>query len=151
MPGVEDLRLAPQQMRHSVNSVSDVVDERVTDGRRIAELLASEIEGRTDGSLEVLSVTDADRSVEPSPNGNRAYDISTTASVIGQVYVHPTRARLELTDGQIAAREAVDATELQWRATGDPAPKLLIFLPDGVAVKRVLPVLRAAVTATDEA
>lgn len=135
-------------MRLSVNSVSDVVDERVTDGRRIAELLASEIEGRADGVFEMLSVTDADRSVEPRPDGTRAYDISANTTVIGQVYLHPSRARLELSGGQAAGRDAVGSTDLEWRTTGGPGPKLLIFLPDGVAVKRVLPVLRAAAEAT---
>lgn len=133
-----------------MNSVSDVVDERVSDGRRIAELLASEIDGRADGALEWLSVTDADRSVEPSPDGTRAYEISTGSTVIGHVYIHPSRARLELTSGQAAARDVVGSTELEWRTTEGATPKVLIFLPDGVAVKRVLPVLRAAAAATTE-
>lgn len=134
----------PQRMRHSVNSVSSVVDERVTSGRRVGELLASEIEGRDDGGFESLSVTDADRSVEPSPDGNLAYDIESKGTVVAQVYLHPKRVRLEIGAGQESAREVAESVTLRTRATGGPVPKLLIFLPDGVAVKRVLPVVRAA-------
>jgi|GEM_PF-105886 len=52
-----------------------MVDDEITDGRRIAELLASELTGRRDGELAALSVVDADRDVEPTVGGARAYDV----------------------------------------------------------------------------
>ena len=51
-----------------------VVDE-ITDGRRIAQLLSSEVHGRESGSLGRLSVVDADRDVEPTEFGAFAYGI----------------------------------------------------------------------------
>jgi hypothetical protein len=53
-----------------------VVRDRVTDGVRIAELLASEVHGRTDGELAHVAVVDAVGDVEPTADGARAYDIS---------------------------------------------------------------------------
>jgi hypothetical protein len=52
-----------------------VVRDRVTDGVRIAELLASEVHSRTDGELAHVAVLDA-VDVEPTADGARAYDIS---------------------------------------------------------------------------
>ncbi len=43
-----------------------MVEERITDGRRIAELLSSEVDGREDGELAEYAVTNADRDVEPT-------------------------------------------------------------------------------------
>lgn len=48
--------------------------DRLADGRRIAELLASEVEGHGD-ELAALAVADADRDVEPTPDGALAYRI----------------------------------------------------------------------------
>lgn len=52
-----------------------MVEDRITDGRRIAELLASEIEGRTDGDLGRFAVSNANHDVEPTVDGARAYDL----------------------------------------------------------------------------
>lgn len=124
--------------------MSDVVEDRVRGGRRVAELLASEIEGREDGPFDGLAVTDADRDVEPSVDGTRAYDISSDDGVIGQVFLHDKRARLELTSGLEAAREELIESEARWRVLGGDRPRILVFIPDGVTVKRVLPAIGAA-------
>ena len=52
-----------------------MVESRVTDGERIAELLAAEIEGRHDGGLGRLSVTNVDTDAEPGHHGDRIFDV----------------------------------------------------------------------------
>ena len=51
-----------------------MVTDRLTDGVRIAELLASEVTGNESG-LRGLTVADADRDVEPAADGALAYRI----------------------------------------------------------------------------
>lgn len=120
-----------------------MVEDRVTDGRRVAELLSSEVTGREDPSFDRLAVTDADPDVEPTTDGARAFDISHEARRLGRVFIQPDRARLELTANPVAAREALSETDLRWRAAGGEPPRIIVFIPDGVAVKRVLPVIAA--------
>ena len=52
-----------------------MVDSRVTDGERIAELLVAEIEGRCDGGLGQLAVTNVDTDAEPGHHGDRIFDV----------------------------------------------------------------------------
>ena len=52
-----------------------MVDSRVTDGERIAELLAAEIEGCSDGGLGRLSVTNVDTDAEPGHHSDRIFDV----------------------------------------------------------------------------
>jgi hypothetical protein len=130
----------------SGNWVSDVVKDRVDEGRRVAELLSSELTGREDPPFGQVAVTDPDTDVEPSPDGARAFDISVDGTRVAQVFVHPDRARLDLHARPAAAREALEATDLRWRPAGGGTPKVIVFLPDGVAVKRVLEVIGAVAT-----
>jgi len=51
-----------------------MADERLTDGLRIGQLLASEITGN-EGRLRALALTDADPDVEPTPDGALAYRV----------------------------------------------------------------------------
>lgn len=120
-----------------------MVEDRVTEGRRVAELLSSEVTGRKDPPFDKLEVTDADTDVEATTDGARAFDISQEGSRLGRVFIQPDRARVELTTNAVAAREALSETDLRWRVAGGKPPRIIVFLPDGVAVKRVLPVLAA--------
>ncbi|WP_152042832.1 hypothetical protein [Salinigranum salinum] len=52
-----------------------MVDDRLTDGRRIAQLLASELDG-LGGVLAAVAVTDADRDADPTPDGAYAYRVT---------------------------------------------------------------------------
>ena len=123
-----------------------MVEERTTDGRRIAELLASELDGREDGALESVSVTDADRNVEPSADGARAYDlVGTEADRIARVFVHPDRLRLEFERGQELAAETATGLELRVRPKASKPPKTLVFVENGAAVKRATDVVDAVV------
>lgn len=120
-----------------------MVEERITDGRRIAELLASELDGREDGTLESIRVTDADRDVEPTADGSRAYDITRIDERIGQVFVHDDRARLEFEAGQDVAAETADELELRARPKATRPPRTLVFVESGAAVKRATDVVQA--------
>ncbi|MFB6095961.1 MAG: hypothetical protein ABEJ74_01060 [Haloferacaceae archaeon] len=52
-----------------------MVEDRLSDGRRIAQLLASELDG-LGGDLERVAVVDADPDVEPTADGALAYAVA---------------------------------------------------------------------------
>lgn len=136
-----------------------MVEARVTDGRRIAELLASEIDGREDGHLERLAVVDADTDVEPTTDGARAYDVGRTEGSdraeemereaeteregaaererpVARVFVHEDRVRVEFERGRERAASAAEAVGLRVRPKATTPPKTLVFVEDGGEVKR---------------
>lgn len=129
-----------------------MVEERITDGRRIAELLASELDGRGDGVLDRIAVTNADRDVEPTADGARAYDVvvrtaadeseAETDERLARAFVHDDRAHLEFEAGQDAAVEAAEAADLRVRPKATDPPKTLVFVESGAAVKRASDVVQ---------
>lgn len=136
-----------------------MVRDELKDGRRIAELLASEIDGRSRGPLGRLTVTNPDRSVEGTPTGERAYDVrrlradrdprrepapDEAGRLFAQVYVHEDRARVELLDGLETAVEAAQAGGLRVRPKAVRPPRTLVFVERGSEVKRAVDVLEAA-------
>lgn len=121
-----------------------MVEERITDGRRIAELLSSELHGRSDGALGPIEVVEADPDVEPSPNGALAYRLTLAGDPFGGVYVHPDRARIELRSGLEAAVEVATEAGLRVRPKAVEPPRVLIFVESGAAVKRAVDAVDAA-------
>lgn len=140
-----------------------MVEDRITDGRRIAELLASELDGREDGELERIAVTNADRDVEPTVEGTRAYDIERVHGTrdarrdaersdgverdgerIARAFVHPDRAHLELEVGQDAGLEAARERDLRVRPKATTPPRTIVFVESGAEVKRATAVVQAA-------
>ena len=73
-----------------------MVDERVTDGKRIAQLFASELSGLSTGRLSEVAVVNANSGTVPSADGTAASDISYRGDVVGTVVLHPDRAILEV-------------------------------------------------------
>jgi hypothetical protein len=120
-----------------------MVEDRITDGRRIAELLSSEIDGREDGPVADLAVTNADRDVEPTADGARAYDVARRGERIARAYVHEDRTRLEFEAGQDAAAEAAADRDLRVRPTATTPPRTLVFVESGAEVKRAVDVVRS--------
>ncbi len=120
-----------------------MVEDRITDGRRIAELLSSEIDGREDGELARFSVTNADRDVEPTTDGARAYDVTRDGDRLARAFVHEDRARLEFEAGQDAAAEAAAEVDLRVRPKATTPPRTLVFVESGAEVKRATDVLQA--------
>jgi hypothetical protein len=127
-----------------------MVDDRITDGRRIAQLLASEVRGRERGPLGWLSVVDV-RDVEGSAHGEFAFGVDAHvgpgARRVADVYVHDDRARVEFRETPDAAADAGRKAGLRTRPKAVHPPRTVVFLEDGVAAKRALPVLRAVVEA----
>ena len=73
-----------------------MVTERITDGKRIGQLFASELTGLERGPLEAVSVVDADPDVEPTVDGALAFRIEADGKALGAVTVTETTARLTL-------------------------------------------------------
>lgn len=120
-----------------------MVQDRLSDGTRIAELLASEIEGDA-GPLAALTVTDADPDVEPTADGALAYRVGReSGDEVAAVYVQPDRARVEFRSAPDAAAEAARDGGLRARPKAVRPPRTLVFVEDGAQVKRVRDVFEA--------
>lgn len=124
-----------------------MVEDRITDGRRIAELLASELDGREDGVLGRVSVTNADRDVDPSEDGARAYDatLDDQDDPFVRAFIHPDRTHLEFERGQDVAADAAADVDLRVRPKATRPPKTLVFVETGAEVKRATDVIQAVV------
>lgn len=121
-----------------------MVERRVTDGRRIAELLASELTGRADGPLGRLAVVDA-RDVECVPGtGAFAYGVDADGDRLAAVYVHPERIRIEVERGVEDAVAAAAERDLPVRPVASTPPRAVVFVESGAAVKRASDVLASA-------
>jgi hypothetical protein len=129
-----------------------MVEDRVTSGRRIAQLLASEIRGHEREALGRLPVVDV-RDVEGDEFGEFAYGVALDADGTGgetrlaDVYVHNERALVEFRLGVAAAADAAGDAGLRFRPKAVEPPRTVVFVKDGVEAKRVLGAFRAAVGA----
>lgn len=117
-----------------------MVEDRVDDGKRIAQLLASELSGLETGPLAEVAVTDADPDVEPSPDEPIAYAVEYRGSQIGSVSVHPDRASLRLEGGS----DAVETTDISAPVERTDENTIDLSIESGAAVKRGVDTLRAA-------
>ncbi|SFC58986.1 hypothetical protein SAMN05444422_11164 [Halobiforma haloterrestris] len=139
-----------------------MVEDRITDGTRIAQLLSSELDGREDGAFAAVAVTNADTDVEPTPDGARAYDVEivgdarddggsegdedeTEGRRIARAFVHEDRAHLEFELQQDRAAEEAEAADLRVRPKATQPPRTLVFVESGAAVKRATDVVCAVV------
>jgi hypothetical protein len=75
-----------------------MVEDRITDGKRIGQLFASELTGLERGVLGTVSVTDADPDVEPTAEGAHAFGVEADGETVGTVSVTDETARLELAE-----------------------------------------------------
>jgi hypothetical protein len=103
-----------------------VVDDRITDGERIAQLLASELSGLAVGPLADVTVTDANPDATPTESGTLAYALALEDERTGEVYMYPDRVRVELdpdvvltVDSGAAVKRAVDAVREAFRDAAD--------------------------------
>jgi len=120
-----------------------MVEDRITDGRRIAELLSSELDGREDGDLAAVAVTNANRDVEPTAEGARAYDVACHDDRIARVFAHEDRVHLEFGTGQDTAAETASGIDLRVRPKATTPPRTLVFVESGAEVKRATDVVQA--------
>jgi len=110
--------------------------ERVTDPRRVAELLASELDGRERGAYARLAVVDADPDAEPAPDGPAAYGVAVDGERVATVRLYPDAATVE---GDAALAEFAADEDL-------PVDGTTVSVPDGAAVKRVARLLAERAT-----
>lgn len=144
-----------------------MVQDRLSDGKRIAQLLASELTG-DQAALAHVVVADADPDVEPTEDGAFAYrvvhvadsdarttddrgrptlaadsagDVDAATTEIATVSVLPERARA--TFSVAPERAAVAAADTQLRAQSTDTADTTLLVTDGVEAKRVLAVFEA--------
>ncbi|WP_042662123.1 hypothetical protein [Haloferax sp. ATB1] len=125
-----------------------MVVDSLSDGTRIAQLLASEVTGHED-AFSVLSVVDADADVEPTDDGALAYAVAADGERVAEVYVQPDRARVEFVAHPDVTAEAASEAGLRVRPKAVRPPRTLVFVEDGAQVKWTLPAFRALVAALE--
>lgn len=130
-----------------------MVEDRVTDGARIAQLLASELSGREDGRLDTVSVVDADPEAEPDPSGTTAYRVAVQGAVVAAVAIYPDATELsfvpaeESTPAVPGGGGPLDVAAVRERAhqagldTGENGT--VVRVESGAAVKRAFDAVRA--------
>lgn len=77
-----------------------MVENRITDGTRIAQLLASELTGLSEGVLADIDLAAVDRDAEPTQEGTLAYQITRDGDPIADVLLFPSSVELRLLDGR---------------------------------------------------
>lgn len=147
-----------------------MVQDRVSDGFRVAELLASEVDGRHRGPLGPLAVANADRSIDGTPSGERAYEIHFLAgdrdprreptpeevgTLVAEVLVHEQGASLAVVAGADVAADTAEEAGLTVTRAEDASVEtasdgVVIELEYGAQVKRAADALGAASTAVQE-
>ena len=126
-----------------------MVEDEIRDGRRIAELLASEVEGREDGALARIGLDVIDEDAEGTPYGEHAYDVTIDGDVLTGVHVHEDRIHLEFRRGIEAAADAGESRDLRVRPKATDPPRTLVFVERGADVKRAVEVIVRAATAEE--
>ncbi|MFW6017277.1 MAG: hypothetical protein ACOCPX_00495 [Halapricum sp.] len=123
-----------------------MVEDRITDGKRIAELLASELTARETGPLSHVDVIDADRDATPSEDGTPAYGITIDGVDAGTASLFPAYVRVTVS---VAPDTVIDAAP----TAGIPARRedgmAVLQVESGAAVKPAVDVIAAAVSAVD--
>lgn len=111
-----------------------MVEDRITDGKRIAQLLASEVTGLDEGPLDALSVAESDPDATPAEDGTDAYALTTGDTTVATVSMYPDHATVTFEGG----------------VTWDERPALLegggntLVVSSGAAVKRAVDAVRRA-------
>lgn len=148
-----------------------MVQDRLRDGTRIAQLVASELTGDRN-VLQQVVVVDAEPDVEPTDDGALAYRVGLVSkaeavdvgdrgqttvdetveadqTILGSVFVQPERARIEFTTAPETAAEAAQAADLRTRPQAVEPPQTLVFVEDGAEAKHVMAVFKSVVAAVD--
>lgn len=125
-----------------------MVDERITDGKRIAQLLSSELTGLQTGALEAVSVTDADPDAMPTATGTDAYTIRTDGVELATVKLFPEYAEIRFAVDPVTEKAATGSTSLEEQSdTGDR----ILQVTSGAAVKDAVDVIRGTADRVQQA
>ncbi len=131
-----------------------MVEDSVTDGRRVAQLLASEVTGRA-GDLADLVVDDADRDADPTEDGAHAYDVRQTGAGgtdgrrVASVHLQPDRVRLDVRAAPVVALETAADLDLRARPRATTPPSTVVFVERGAETKRAADLLGVVARADD--
>jgi hypothetical protein len=129
-----------------------MVEDRITDGRRIAQLLASELSERDEDRLGSVEVIAADPDAEPTEHGTTAYRIAVQGESLAAVVIYPDAAELVFEPAAEArtaatARAIFDQEAARERACEEGLATALdrdaVRIDSGAAVKRALDAFRA--------
>lgn len=123
-----------------------MVEDEIRDGRRIAELLSSEVDGREDAALARIELEVIDEDADGTPYGEHAYDVTIDGDVLASVHVHEDRIHLEFRQGIETAAEGGEKLDLRVRPKATDPPRTLVFVERGADVKRAVEVILAAAT-----
>ena len=82
---------------HNLQSEHAMVEDTITDGKRIAQLLASELTGLEMEPLNKVTVVDANADASPSETGTIAYSLSYRDEMVATVSIYPTYANVTFT------------------------------------------------------
>lgn len=121
-----------------------MVEDRITDGKRIAQLLASEVTGLSSPPLDRYEVVDADPDAEPTAGGTFAYALAVDERRVAEVFVRERSARIDLSvdAGVPPEAETLTGDGLGVATTDDG--RLRVDVEYGAAVKRAVDLLVAA-------
>lgn len=122
--------------------MKQMVEKRITDGKRIAQLLASELTGLDVHPLDEIEVVDADPDAEASPDGTLGYRVNYRETTVASVVLYPERAELRLDTTAIELSEVSNQVADQMTIDGETAT---VAIESGAAVKRAVDTLRDAI------
>jgi hypothetical protein len=117
-----------------------MVEDVITDGRRIAELLASELTGLERGPLGAVDIVEAEADVTPTADGAFAYAIEHEGDRVGTVTIRPEAAVLDLGAESL---DVADTLTAGLSVPGDPPGRLVI--ERGAAVKAAVDVVEGTI------
>ena len=118
-----------------------MVEDRITDGKRIAQLLASELTGLQEGPLGEVEVVDADPDAMPTAVGTEAYQVQYRKEVVATVVLYPEYAEVRF---ETATPETIEHLDEQVGSGGDlqSTGGTNLQITSGGAVKRAVDVIR---------
>lgn len=121
-----------------------MVEDTVTDGKRIAQLLASELTGLDEGALAALSVTEANPDAVPTDAGATAYTIvDGDDEALAVVTMYPEYAT-------VSFQRAVAWPEGQQRPDLLDESDSTLVVSSGAAVKRAVDAIRLFLEIADD-
>ena len=138
-----------------------MVEDRITDGKRIAQLLASELTGLQEGPLGEVEVVDADPDAMPTTAGTEAYRVQYRKEAVATVFLYPEYAEvrfetaiptpIEYLEGEgdsEADVQSSDGTDVQSSDGTDvqSTSETTVQITSGGAVKRAVDVIRLVLT-----
>lgn len=107
-----------------------MVEDCITDGTRIAQLLAAELSGVDVGVLETVTIVNSTPSATPSEDGTRAYEIAVNGDPIATVDLYPDTVIVRLRESRT------------WPTADQVTRDQSLRIESGAGVKRAVDTIR---------